>query len=571
MTEIMLGALLEGRLQRLQMQGKSRRLEQTIACKLIRNCRLWGLLDLDQSKEYVQGKIVGYINYLIDLGVAGFRVDAAKHMWPEDLEKILDATKDLREDIFGEGKRPFIFHEVIDRGHEKITFEEYTAMGRFTNFNYGPIVSAAAKGTLDWAKLRYLKQGYSYGNTADEDVLNFIDNHDNQRSEEVLNYKHGDKYKKAVAFMLAWPYGYPRVMSSFYFNNNDQGPPNTGSKGGFETRSPIFEEDLTCNVFSGWVCEHRWPTTREMVKFRSTVAGTSASNIVTGNKRLAFSRGGKGFFAVNGNKENWKETFQTSLPSGEYCDVWSGYLRGGECTGKTVTVINGSAEIDVADIVAISLASKIGSGPDMPTLPPGPQPTVPPLPDTYKKTVIMLMKDTVVGQHVFLRGGTSHAHGGKCLAGPHKQDQDPCAIPIIHNTTAPSPSPYEAWSYKDNYLDFEGAEFWQGRHNGGRAFGTPLCWSTNDPSDISYQKYNKYGPGFWLVELMMDCSKTEDGWFEFKGYLMPKVGWEPNVNHGACAGTAGGPVPFKSNNHVAKCGAVNVFSWGSGLCIIDEL
>ncbi|CAJ0596053.1 unnamed protein product [Cylicocyclus nassatus] len=65
----------------------------------VRNCRLVGLLDLDQSKSYVQGKIIGYLNHLIDLGVAGFRVDASKHMWPKELKAIMDGTKNLREDV----------------------------------------------------------------------------------------------------------------------------------------------------------------------------------------------------------------------------------------------------------------------------------------------------------------------------------------------------------------------------------------------------------------------------------------------------------------------------------------
>jgi alpha-amylase len=46
----------------------------------IRNCELLGLPDLDQSQPYVQEKIAEFLNHLIDLGVAGFRVDAMKHM-----------------------------------------------------------------------------------------------------------------------------------------------------------------------------------------------------------------------------------------------------------------------------------------------------------------------------------------------------------------------------------------------------------------------------------------------------------------------------------------------------------
>ncbi len=46
------------------------------------------LLDLKLGSSYVRGKIVAYLNDLIDIGVAGFRVDAAKHMWPADLNLI---------------------------------------------------------------------------------------------------------------------------------------------------------------------------------------------------------------------------------------------------------------------------------------------------------------------------------------------------------------------------------------------------------------------------------------------------------------------------------------------------
>ena len=52
----------------------------------VRVCRLSGLIDLNQKNEYVIGKLVEYLNRLMDIGVAGFRMDAAKHMYPEDIE-----------------------------------------------------------------------------------------------------------------------------------------------------------------------------------------------------------------------------------------------------------------------------------------------------------------------------------------------------------------------------------------------------------------------------------------------------------------------------------------------------
>lgn len=46
----------------------------------LRNCELYGLPDLNQSHEHVRTQIVNFLNHLIDLGVAGFRVDIMKHM-----------------------------------------------------------------------------------------------------------------------------------------------------------------------------------------------------------------------------------------------------------------------------------------------------------------------------------------------------------------------------------------------------------------------------------------------------------------------------------------------------------
>jgi alpha-amylase len=84
----------------------------------VRNCELVGLKDLAQASDYVRGKITEMMNRLIDMGLAGFRVDAAKHMWPGDMEAILGGLKDLSTDHgFAPGTRPFIVQEVIDLGN----------------------------------------------------------------------------------------------------------------------------------------------------------------------------------------------------------------------------------------------------------------------------------------------------------------------------------------------------------------------------------------------------------------------------------------------------------------------
>jgi hypothetical protein len=64
---------------------------------------------------HVQDMIVEFFNRLIGYGVAGFRLDAGKHMWPEDLQTIFNRLNDLPSAVFGAGKRPFMYLEVIHR------------------------------------------------------------------------------------------------------------------------------------------------------------------------------------------------------------------------------------------------------------------------------------------------------------------------------------------------------------------------------------------------------------------------------------------------------------------------
>lgn len=73
-------------------------------------------------------------------------------------------------------------------------------------------------------KLVYLTNwGTGWGFTESNKSLVFIDNHDKQRDGDVLSYKSPKEYKMATAFMLAFPYGISRVMSSFDFQDKDQG------------------------------------------------------------------------------------------------------------------------------------------------------------------------------------------------------------------------------------------------------------------------------------------------------------------------------------------------------------
>jgi len=177
-------------------------------------------------------------------------------------------------------------------------------------------------------------------------------------------------YKIAVAFMLAWPYGLPRVMSSYqwpeYIENgkdiNDWvGPPMNDS--GF-TKDVIRNNDLSCG--NGWICEHRWRQIYNMVKFRNVAGFEEVRDWYdNGFHQIAFGRGNRAFIAINNENFSMNLTLHTELPQGTYCDVISGNKDGNSCSGRTVKVSStGHAQIFINHnwedpIIAIHVEEKL--------------------------------------------------------------------------------------------------------------------------------------------------------------------------------------------------------------------
>ncbi|XP_049811104.1 alpha-amylase 1-like [Schistocerca nitens] len=334
----------------------------------IRDCELVELHDLDQSQEFVRQKLSEYLNHLVELGVAGFRVDSAKHMTPSELKLIYDAVSDLNTDFgFPEGSRPFIFQEVIDFGNEAVSESEYTDMGRVIEFRYSSEIGRGFRqnNPLKW----FYNFGEAWAMESDENVVVFVDNHDNQRGhgaggDQILTYKVPRQYKMAVAFMLAWPFGAPRLMSSFAFTDTEAGPPMDENQ---NTISPTFNEDGSCD--ENWVCEHRWRPIYNMLTFRIATEGTNATNWWDNdNNQIAFCREEKGFIVINDENVDLQETLTTCLPAGDYCDVISGEPTDSGCSGKTITVnSDGTATFEILTTdeegtIAIHVNAMSGSG-----------------------------------------------------------------------------------------------------------------------------------------------------------------------------------------------------------------
>ncbi|MEU8709035.1 alpha-amylase family glycosyl hydrolase [Streptomyces sp. NPDC048565] len=265
----------------------------------VQNCELVGLADLDTGEDYVRGKIAGYLNDLLSLGVDGFRIDAAKHMPAGDLANIKSRIGDpgvywKQEAIYGDG--------------EAVSPSEYLGTGDVQEFRYGRSLKQVFNNE-NLAELKNFGEGWGFMESGKSAV--FVDNHDTERGGDTLNYKDGANYTLANVFMLAYPYGSPDVHSGYEWSDKDAGPPNGGQ--------------VNACYSDGWKCQHAWTEISSMVGFRNAAGGEGVSDWWdNGGDQIAFGRGSKAYVAINHEGSSLSRTFQTSLPAGDYCDVQSG-------------------------------------------------------------------------------------------------------------------------------------------------------------------------------------------------------------------------------------------------------
>jgi alpha-amylase len=190
----------------------------------------------------------------------------------------------------------------------------------------------------------------------------FLENHDTQHN-CGLDYRAGNTFRTANVWMLAQPYGYPSILSSFAYacpGQNSMGPPSDGSGWTLPVTCASTMETATVGQ---WVCEHRDPYIRNMVAFRKLVAGTDQNHWWdNGANAIAFSRGAKGFVAINQEATDVLVTVSTGLPAGTYCDLLTGGLVAASCAGTTLVVDStGSVPLNLGShtAVALDIANKL--------------------------------------------------------------------------------------------------------------------------------------------------------------------------------------------------------------------
>lgn len=360
----------------------------------VQNCRLVGLQDLKTSSSYVQQNIADYLDDLVSLGVSGFRIDASKHVPAADLEAIKSKMKN-----------PGVFwvHEVIGAAGEPIQETEYLGSGDSFEFDYARQLKSDFDARI--ANLRFIGDGKL---TSDRAGV-FVANHDTERNGETMNYKWGAKYLLANVFMLAWPYGSPSVYSGYTFTDKDAGAP-----GASEASVP----NANCDS-SAWTCEQRQDEITGMVGFNNAVGNAEVSNWWDdGNNQIAFSRGSKGFVAINNTGAATTRQYTSSLAAGTYCDV----VAGSDCAQKITVGSDGkfTATLPAYGALALhvgALAGGSGTGTD-----PSPEPV-----QDVQDVKVSVTAQTTMGQNIRIVG--NHSKLGSW---------DPAKAPQLSATNYPS-------------------------------------------------------------------------------------------------------------------------------------
>ena len=189
-----------------------------------------------------------------------------------------------------------------------------------------------------------------------------MQNHDTQH-QCGLSYREGNVFRIANVWMLAQPYGFPSVLSSYGFAcpvGNSMGPP---SDAGGHTSDVTCASSLETAVIGQWVCEHRDPAIRTMVAFRRLVAGSDVNHWWdNGANAIAFSRGEKGFVAINGEPTPLAVSVRSGLAPGVYCDLLSGGRGANGCIGTRLVVdASGTVQLQLnpTSAVAINVATRL--------------------------------------------------------------------------------------------------------------------------------------------------------------------------------------------------------------------
>ncbi|SFP08187.1 alpha-amylase [Ruminobacter amylophilus] len=303
----------------------------------VRYCALNGLPDHATDRDSTQTKIAYYLANLMNMGINGFRIDAAKHMGYTDIESILAKTANIT------GKRPPAYLEVIGADGEAadIQPEKYTYINNavVTDFDYvRQIASAFGDGNYGEA----LSLSTYLGSNAEV----FVNNHDNEAGRCSagtcsMGTQNNVNYHLAQSWMSVWPVGTVRqVYSGYSFTYHDQGGPLSAAR---------------CE--GGWLCQHRVPYVLNAPRFARATRGEAVTSQGYDDGVLWFNRGARGFYAMNTSSSSVTRTFNVSMSDGTYCDILGTYDPKNTPCGSDVSVTSGTVTLTIPAKSAMAICS----------------------------------------------------------------------------------------------------------------------------------------------------------------------------------------------------------------------
>lgn len=279
----------------------------------VRYCALSGMPDTATDRDSTQNKIADYLASLMNMGVYGFRIDAAKHMGYGDIDRILSKTSDRT------GRRPPAYLEVIGAYGEAADIQPdkyaYINNAAVTDFGYVNQIKDAFNG-------QYWK-AFDLGTYFDHNNAEvFVNNHDNEWGRcsagtcSMLTQNNAN-YNLAQSWLAVWPVGKVRQIYSGYSFPIKYYEPTRVSDATHDQGGPL--DANRCE--GGWLCQHRVPFVLNSPRFARATRGQKVTSKGYDDGILWFNRGAKGFYAMNTTDRSVTHTFKVEVPDNTYCDI----------------------------------------------------------------------------------------------------------------------------------------------------------------------------------------------------------------------------------------------------------
>ena len=256
---------------------------------------------------------------MIDLGVDGFRVDAAKHIDETDMAAIGAGLNNTTS-----GSAPYITQEIYPGTPPAQDGVPY-GTGDVLDFHLRRADEVPVPGRhRQPVELRRQLGPDGRGE------LQHVGHQPRHRAQRLLAQLQGRRHRGPRQRLPAGPgYGRPSVYSGWTSSQSDEAPPNSAG----------FVTDTNCA--SGWYCLDRNTAVSGMIGWHNAASGYAVANWQSPSSNvIGFGRGGAGFVALNNSSGASTYTYTTGLADGTYPNV----IDGG---ATTVTVTGGKASLTV--------------------------------------------------------------------------------------------------------------------------------------------------------------------------------------------------------------------------------